>query len=326
MLSETAVIHEIRDTPAICHCSSVVESENGHLICVWYEGAYETSTDEVIKVSYRKSPDEAWTPGKTLLQLDGVPLGNPVIFSFDRKTLYMIYSVLLGESWEESVMFLSESIDGGYCWTNPSLLYGRRGLMAKTKPIRLDSGRILVPLYNEIEDYPVVLIVEDTEWWAKSRYVAETMARGRVIQPAIVQLSNGKLLMLCRTSEGFMWKSLSPNGGLSWTICKPTNIPNPNAALDLVRARGGELLMAFNNSCRDRYSISLALSEDDGKTWSCLVDFDGGEGEYSYPCLIQDESGKFHVTYTEDRYRIKHLEFDLEWLEKNRLEKPLETD
>ncbi len=34
----------------------------------------------------------------------------------------------------------------------------------------------------------------------------------------------------------------------------------------------------------------------------------------------------FHVTYTEDRYRIKHLEFDLEWLKKNRLDEPLQTD
>jgi predicted neuraminidase len=123
-----------------------------------------------------------------------------------------------------------------------------------------------------------------------------------------------------------MWKSVSPNGGLSWTICKPTNIPNPHAALDLVKARSGELLMAFNNSSRDRYSISLALSEDDGKTWSYLLDFDGGEGEYSYPCLIQDKSGRFHVTYTQDRYRIKHLEFDLDWLKKEPLGKPIETD
>jgi predicted neuraminidase len=113
---------------------------------------------------------------------------------------------------------------------------------------------------------------------------------------------------------------------LSWSICKPTLLPNPYAAIDLLKASSGVLLLAFNNSPDNRYSISIALSKDAGQTWSYLRNIDQGEGEYSYPCLIEDSHGLFHMTYTENRYRIKHFEFDLEWIEQEPLDEPLVTE
>jgi predicted neuraminidase len=323
MNMRSAVMREITGTPGLCHCSSLAENLDGELICVWYEGAYETAPDTTIRVSFKRNGADSWQPAEELFRYAGVPLGNPVLFSFDRQTLYIIFSVLLGESWTESVLFVSVSGDGGRSWTNPGLLFPKKGLMAKTRPLRLKSGRILIPLYEEGGFFPVVLVVDNPGQWAKARYTAETMARGAAIQPVLAQLADGTLLMYCRTSRGTIWKSLSYNQGLSWSLCAPTGIPNPNSAIDLLRLDASACVLAFNNSATNRHRLSVALSRDSGSSWAFIRDIDSGEGEYSYPCLLQDHSGRIHLSYTENRFRIKHAVFDLDWLCEHPLEEPL---
>ncbi|UCF99452.1 MAG: exo-alpha-sialidase [Spirochaetaceae bacterium] len=323
MKMHSAVIHEITDTPGLCHCSSIAENSEGELVCVWYEGAYETAPDTAIRIAFKPSGADSWLPAEQLFHYSGIPLGNPVLFTFDRQTLYIIFSVLLGESWTESMLFVSASQDGGHSWSNPGLLFAKKGLMAKTKPLRLESGRILIPLYEESGFFPVVLIADDPRQWARSRYTAETMARGAAIQPALAQLPDGNLLMYCRSARGTIWKSLSYNYGLSWSLCTPTGIPNPNSAIDLLRCDASTYLLAFNNSSAHRHSLSVALSRDCGASWVFAGEVDSGDGEYSYPCLLQDRSGRIHLSYTENRYRIKHTVFDLDWLSKYPLEEPL---
>jgi predicted neuraminidase len=329
-MNEPVTLHEVRGGPGICHCAAIAENDQGELLCVWYEGPYETSPDTVLKISRKPSRDSSWSAAEILFKFSGVPLGNPVLFSLGDGVLYIIYSILFGESWKESVLYISESRDQGLIWSQPALLFPKRGLMGKTKPIVLTTGeaagRVLIPLYNQIDFYPVVLTAERRDWWASSGLVAETMARGKAIQPALAELPDGKILMLARTNQGRIWKSVSRNAGLSWSICKPTMLPNPNSAIDLLQTADSRLLLAFNNSATNRYSLSIALSENHGESWIALRDVCRGDGEYSYPFMIESGSGGIHLVYTENRYRIKHLEFSTDWLLENRLPSPLVTE
>jgi predicted neuraminidase len=321
-----SVIHEITTSPGLCHCSSIVETAAGTHMAVWYQGAYETSPDTAIMIARQERGADAWNTAEVLFQFPGVPLGNPVIFSFDGATFYVLFSLLFEEAWEDSVIYIAHSQDDGRSWSNPELLFPKKGLMGKTKPLRLASGRILVPLYDQAGFYPSLLVVEHEGRWVEGHYTAETMARRKAIQPAIVELAPDRLLLLCRTNQRRIWKSVSHNGGLSWSICKPTLLPNPNSAIDLLRTAEGELLLAFNNSEENRYSLGVALSTNDGESWQYRRDLDGGEGEYSYPCLIRDRDGNFRISYTEDRFRIKEARFDLSWLRERPLEEPIRTE
>lgn len=326
MFLNSSIIREIKETPLMCHCASVIENAEGKLICVWYEGAYETSSDTTIKISYRNSETCEWEKPETLFGFQDVPLGNPVLFSFDKKKLFLMFSFLLGESWKESILCIARSDDEGETWSNPSILSPREGFMAKTRPIRLTSGRIIMPIYHETEICPYIMILNDMASFLDHHLVAETMARGKALQPVVVELEPDKLLMFCRTNKGTIWKSLSYNGGLSWSIFTPTLLPNPNSAIDLLQTTTGELILAFNNSSHNRHSLSIALSNDKGKSWSFMRTIEQGEGEYSYPCLHQDKNGSIHLVYTENRYQIKHIHFDVEWLQQEALSTPIFTD
>ena len=341
MSADQQVIYEISAAPGLCHCSSLARTHAGGLFCVWYEGAYEGAPDTAIRGAARPPGARRWEPARDLLRYPGTPLGNPVLFRLSagpagaaapdaagagREGLHLLFSVLLGESWSESVLYVCHSRDDGASWSNPELLFPRKGLMAKTRPLQLASGRILVPLYDEAGYYPVVLVVEDPKHWCDGRLSAETMARGIAIQPALAECPDGSLVMFCRSARGRIWKSLSYNGGLSWSLCSPTRLPNPDSAVELLGLDRQSLLLAFNNSGKDRRSLSVALSRDAGQSWSCLAEIDGGAGEYSYPSLLADGSGLVHLAYTENRYRIKHFQFDLGWLEQHRLAEPLPTD
>ncbi|TVQ38307.1 MAG: hypothetical protein EA384_09965 [Spirochaetaceae bacterium] len=323
---DCSTVREIRDQPAIVHCSTVAEAATGDAVCIWYEGAYETSSDTVLRMARLPSDAGAeWQAARTIVDLHGVPLGNPVVWQDPDGPLRLVFSVLLGESWTESLLFETQSTDGGASWNNPSLFQPRRGFMAKTRPISA-QGRLVFPLYHETTYCPYVMIIDDTSRPADAALVAETMARGKAIQPVIVPLSDGRLMMLCRTNQGTIWKSVSHNAGFSWTICRPTTLANPDSALDLIRLQGGELLLALNNSRHSRRELQVALSPDDGETWTHCRSVARGDGEYSYPSLVARRDGTVLLSYTEDRYMIRACRFDLDWLLAGPLERPLKTD
>jgi predicted neuraminidase len=321
-----SIVQNIQREAKLCHCPSIVEAKKGDLLCVWYEGAYETSPDTVLKGSFRRKNTSKWHSQRVVLKVPSVPLGNPVLFR-EGSNIYLIFSLLIRESWEWSLLCMSKSMDEGETWLEPTMFFPRLGSMAKTKPIKLKSGRIIVPFYNEVELCPYVTIADDINRCLGAPFVAETMARGKVMQPAVVELERDRLLMLCRSNRGTLWKSMSYNGGMSWSICKPTNLLNPYSAVDLIKIRTGELLLAFNNSSTDRYSLSIALSEDEGVTWSHLRDIvRETEGEFSYPSMIQDARGVIQLVYTENRYKINHVSFELKWIKEKPLDTPILTD
>lgn len=61
--------------------------------------------------------------------------------------------------------------------------------------------------------------------------------------------------------------------------------------------------------------LSVALSTDNGATWSKPVALEANPGEYAYPCAIQTSDGHIHVTYTFLRKTITHVEFNERWIQ-----------
>ena len=133
-----------------------------------------------------------------------------------------------------------------------------------------------------------------------------------VIQPALWETSRGDVRMFLRSSDriGRIVASSSQDGGLTWEAARPTQIPNPNSGIDVVRLRDGRLVLVYNHLRVGRDAIHLAVSNDEGDTWSDPLLLEGGEGEFSYPAVIQTADGLVHITYTWKRTHIRHLVVD----------------
>ncbi len=319
-------IKEIKQEAAIVHCSSLVEAPDESLLCVWYQGPYETSPQTVIKIARKGPKDASWQEDKTLFDFHGMPLGNPVLWRFENESaIHIVFSALIEESWERGFLFYSKSTDSGVTWEKPSLFLPYLGFVAKTKPVLTSKKHILFPLYHEGTHCPYIMIIRDLDKPLSANLVAETMARGKVIQPTLLKTCEDTFLLFGRTNQGHIWQSISYNHGLSWNICTPTNIPNPDSAIDMTMNQNKEIILVFNNSSSNRNNLSIALSEDSGGTWPYLREIISGEGEFSYPSMVLDSNNAINITFTENRYIINQVSVTTEWIKEAPLTVPLQT-
>ncbi|MDU7476595.1 MAG: sialidase family protein [Paenibacillus macerans] len=137
--------------------------------------------------------------------------------------------------------------------------------------------------------------------------VSEQSFYGRgVIQPSLWESRPGEVHMLLRSTEGQIYRSDSPDGGLTWSEAYPTGLPNNNSGLDVARLDDGTLVLCSNPvgaNWGPRTPLTLDISRDNGLTWRREAVLEDGEGEYSYPALIV-HGGILYLTYTWNRENI----------------------
>ncbi len=190
------------------------------------------------------------------------------------------------------------------------------GWMTRIKPLILESGKIILPLYSDGLNFSLTAISEDDgETWRPSLPI---VGRGP-IQPALAQKSNGDIVALMRdagNSPARVHKSVSKDQGESWSATVKTNIPN-TASVELLKLKNGQWAYLGNPIEDGRYQLSLYLSEDEGETWKWKVNIEDspkGTGSFSYPSLVQDPIGLLHMTYSYKKGQsgetIKHVVVD----------------
>lgn len=119
----------------------------------------------------------------------------------------------------------------------------------------------------------------------------------------VVELKNGVLMMLIRTTRG-IYKSYSYDSGHNWNTPVLFDIPNPSTRFHIRRLKSGKLML-INNSHEDRKRINLTvhLSSDEGNTWSEGFVIDS-RTEVSYPDAKESDDGFIYIIY--DRERGSH--------------------
>jgi predicted neuraminidase len=187
------------------------------------------------------------------------------------------------------------------------------GWMTRIKPLILDNGRILLPLYSDGYNFSIAAISDDHgDTWRPSLPI---VGRGP-IQPALVQKQNGDLIAFMRDSgdpPARVHKSVSIDRGESWSVTVKTDIPN-EASVELIKLHDGKWAFLGNDIDDGRYRVSLYLSDDEGETWKWKVRLEDDPkdgGSYSYPSLIQDDKGLLHMTYS---YRTGNTEKSIKYV------------
>lgn len=188
------------------------------------------------------------------------------------------------------------------------------GWMTRIKPLILENGRIILPLYSDGYNLSICAISDDDgQTWKASKPI---VGRGP-IQPALAQRKNGDIVAYMRDSgdaPARVHKAISKDYGESWSYTVKTDIPN-EASVELLKLKDGRWAFVGNDINDGRYRVVLMLSDDEGETWKWKDylenDAKQGGGSYSYPCLIQPTDGLLHITYSwrtaETQKSVKHV-------------------
>ena len=239
--------------------------------------------------------------------------GNPVLFVDANGQIWLFYRY---DVWQplETVQDVLPEVEHsmGNSWDERGVLRDELGWMTRNKPLYLSNGEILLPVYDERNWHSMVMISGDGgETW--NMYGDLSSPKG-IIQPTVVQRSEGSLLMLMRSRDGEIWRSISDDSGRNWEAAHATDLPNPNCGVDMVRLHSGNIALVYNDTLRGRTPLTVALSTDEGESWGYKRHLETEEGEYSYPAIIQARDGGIHITYTYRRISIMHVEIDEAWI------------
>lgn len=154
---------------------------------------------------------------------------------------------------------------------------------------------------------------------------------GGVTEPALTELKDGRIWLLIRTNWGEFWSGYSYDGGRFWRVIQPSGIEASSAPAMLKRLQSGRLMLLWNRPLPEgktswpksggdglwsdtavsnhREELSLAFSDDEGKTWSKPTVIARQSGTWlAYPYAFEHKPGEVWVTTMQGGVRVRILE------------------
>jgi predicted neuraminidase len=309
------------------HPASITELDNGDLYLVYYGGAGEYSSDTAVYGSRLAKGGSEWTRPAIIADTPGRSEGNAVVWQAPDRIVWLFYITNYGSTWSESRIKYKLSKDRAQTWSDSDILTFELGSMVRGRPIVLNDGDYLLPVYHETggnrewtaEDTCSYFLRFDrkTKTWSESNRIHSPNGN---LQPAAVQINDRYLVAYCRPGgdyepnpDRFVIRSESRDGGETWTDGEDSEFPNPNSAVDLIKLRNGHLLLVYNNTnVGDRMPLTAAISTDNDRSYPHRRNLVNQPGDTAaYPVAIQTQDGKIHVVYTsQERTVVNRATFD----------------
>ena len=244
----------------------------------------------------------------------------------------------------EIPLYSIRSVDHGKTWSKP-LAIQRDWVGAMRGMVALKNGRIVLaamaikPWQHVI---PVYYSDDKGLSWVKTETI--TMDGSKIndhdgaMEPKLVERKDGSVYMLIRTTKGTFYKSISKDGGKTWTKPESTGIENNNSFGELAILSDGRWILLWNRDdkfpafnyqpdpkdwivedqkyswIRRRNKLSLSYSSDEGKTWTEPVVIASTENEktwLAYSIFFEASPGVYWIATQQGGVRMLLHEKDL---------------
>lgn len=233
----------------------------------------------------------------------------------------------------------------------------RPGIMNKP-PIFIRGGRRIISGAHRTDRSGAFVYYSDDDgrsWKASAQVTAPLHEKGGfhqgtrwnhgAVEPTIVELNDGRLWMIMRTSQDRHYQSFSEDGGETWSPATPSPFYGTITMPTLYRLSDGRLLFFWCNTTplpelptangvwddvfTNRDAAHVAISEDDGRTWigmrELLLNGERNSPRFGDTRTGEDKSvhqvqavevapGKVLVSIGQHRLCRKMLLFDVDWL------------
>ncbi len=245
------------------------------------------------------------------------------------------------DAWDDLRMYVRLSSDEAKSW-GPAVLCTPEGgyfVVNNDRVVQLKSGRLVVPAARH--NVPggkwtsrgvarCFLSDDHGQTWRQGRTELQgpPTSKTGLQEPGVVELKDGKLLMLCRTDQGCQYRSYSEDGGDTWSQAQATAIKSPVSPASIKRIpKTGDLLLVWNDHSQvdaqrrgKRTPFHVAVSRDEGQTWEKVKTLeDEADGWYCYTAIAFVGNRVLLGHCAGDRKlgglnRTQITFFDLDWL------------
>lgn len=235
--------------------------------------------------------------------MGGINIMSPNLLRIDQNKVMFVY---LNKPDRKTIdIYMQTSSDNANTFGEPKKISTVHGyqVLNNARIVRLKRGRIILPISildaNGLFQTFCYYSDNSGETWQTSSILSSDIS---LMEPSVVELGNGDLLMTIRTKEGAVYFSKSTDKGKTWANLYHSELVSPESPSTILSYKN-KLLIFWNetkyvpNNYRNRSPLNMAISEDNGQTWNMVGKLETDLNfQYSYVSAFV-ENDEIYITY-----------------------------
>jgi predicted neuraminidase len=236
------------------HAANLCFLPDGTLACCWFGGTMEGMGDISVWLSRLAPGSDRWTQPERLSDRDGRSEQNPVLWVAPDGEVWLFHTSQPGGRQDLCEIYCRRSKDMGRSFGPPFRLGDVTGVFVRQPPQIGPSGEWLLPGFRCVTpprgrwtgdlDAAVMLISDDQGGTWRALDVPDSLG---AVHMNPVPAHNGQMPAFYRDRFArAVHRSLSSDGGLSWSAPQPTDLPNNNSSVQAIRLTDGRIAIVMN--------------------------------------------------------------------------------
>lgn len=239
------------------HAAFIERLEDGTLACLWFGGTLEGKSDISIFSSTLAPGSHTWTAPARLSDDPHRSEQNPVL-AHNGHHWQLFHTAQPAGNQDECQLRARDIIltDGTLVAGEPRTIDLPLGSFIRARFVRRADGAWMMPVFrciprpgqrwNGSHDTAAVAVSHDDGLTWTLTEVPDSIGS---VHMTIVPLGGNEMVAFYRRRQSdFVHRSESHDGGHTWSEPRPTDVPNNNSSINVIRLAGGRLAMVCNPS------------------------------------------------------------------------------
>lgn len=239
------------------HAAFIERLEDGTVACLWFGGSLEGKSDIAIFGSTLAPGADRWSAAVRLSNDPERSEQNPVLAQNGRG--WQLFHTAQPAGNQDQCLLRAREIalaDGQFVAGEPRTLDLAPGSFVRARFVRRGDGAWMMPVFrcisrpgqrwNGSHDTAAVAVSHDH---GASWTLEEVPGSTGSVHMTIVPLDDDLMVAFYRRRQSdFVHRSVSRDGGVTWSAPEPTDVPNNNSSINVIRLSDGRLAMVCNPS------------------------------------------------------------------------------